>query len=115
MNGCSYLLKFLPLDCRNSRPEARHALSDIMPGDFIDLRGIALIVLKMGEMEPFNPIRMQLQKTRGDNAIIKINCLASNVPFSFQDHARLVGYHKVVFDELAVEDVAGISKEREPA
>lgn len=69
----------------------------------------------MGEMEPIGAVGVQFQESRGNDVVVEVDGLAAYVPFPLEDAARLVGDDEVVFDQLAIEDVAGIREEGEPA
>lgn len=109
------LLKLVSLYRRERCPESSHALCCIVPRQMVNLVFIACFVFKMREVEAISTICVQLQKARGDYSIFQIDCLATNVSFSLEDEPRLVRNDKVVFDELAIENIAAISEEGEPA
>jgi hypothetical protein len=95
--------------------KASNALGRIISCDIVYFRSIALLFLEMCKVEAVRAIGVQFEKSRRNNAVLQINSLASNVPFSFQDKPSLVGNDKMVFDELAVEDVPTICEQSEPA
>ncbi len=66
-------------------------------------------------MEPISPIGVQFQITRSYNTVFQVDGLAPNVAFSFQDESGLIGDNKVVLNQLAVEDVATVGEQSEPA
>lgn len=81
----------------------------------VNLVFIACFIFKMREVEAIGTIGVQLKKAWGDYSIFQVDCLAANVAFSFEDEPRLVRNDKVVIDELAIENIAAISEEGEPA
>lgn len=111
----TYLLKLVTLHSRNGCPEASHTLSRIVSCNIIYLFPVARLVFIMREMEAISAVGMEFQETRSYNAILQVYRFASNVAFSFQDKSRLVRDNEVVFHKLAIEDVAAVREEREPA
>ena len=114
-HACAYLMKFINLYRRQSRPEPRDSLGGIVPCNAIDLLSVAYLVLKMGEMKAIGTIGVQLEKARGYDGVFQVDGFTSDVAISLQDKACFVGDDKVVFDQLAIEDVAAIGEESEPA
>lgn len=111
----SNLLKFITLDGRYGGIEARHALRRIIPCDFVYLCSIALFIVEMREVKPIRAISVEFQKPRRYDAVFQIYSLAANVPFSLQDKPRLVRYDQMIVDKFAIQDVATVGKESEPA
>lgn len=111
----SNLLKFITLHCGYRGIETGHALRRIVPCNIVYLGCIALLVVEMCEMKPIRTISMKLQEPRRNNAVFQIYSLAPNVPFPLQDKPRLVRYDQMILNKLAIENVATISEEREPA
>lgn len=109
------LLKLVCLYSRNRSPEPRDTLGGIVACNLVYFERIAGLVVKVGKVKPIGAVGMQLEKARSDDVIVQIYSIAANVAFSLQDGARLVGDDKMVFDKLAVEDVAGVGEEGEPA
>ena len=110
-----YLLELFAFDSWDGCPKSRHALSSVVPGNVIDLVAIALLVIKVGEMKAVGPICVQFQESRGNDVIVQVDSLAADVAFPLQYQARFVGDDEVVLDELAIEDIAAIGEQGEPA
>lgn len=110
-----YLLEFFWLDGRKRCPKSRDALSGVVSCNSVYLLCIGVLILEVCEMKAVGTVCMQLQEARGNDVVVQVYSLAANVALSLQDGACLVGDDKMVFDELAVENIAGVCEEGEPA
>lgn len=111
----SNLLKHFTLHSGYSRPKSSNTLSCIVPCNAVYLPCIALLVLKVRKVEAIRAVGVQLQETRCDDVVFQVHSLASDVSFSSQDKPSLVGNDEVVVDKLAIEDVATVCEQSEPA
>jgi hypothetical protein len=109
------LLKFVTLNGRQSCPEASDTLGCIVLCKIVDLVCIARFVVEMGEVEAIGAICVEFQKAWCYYSVFQVDCLATNVAFSFEDESRLVRDDKVIVDKLAIEDIAAVGEESEPA
>lgn len=113
--SCTHHLEFLGFDCWDCGPKSRHALSSIVPCNAVHFGSIRGGILEMGEVEAICAIGVQFQKSRRNNPVFQIDSLAAYISFALEDAARLIGNDEVVFDELALENVAAVGEEGEPA
>lgn len=105
-----YLFVDILRDSRNSNPKCSHALTQVESGCLFKLLVILLFALKMGEMKSVYPIRLELQETRSNNAVVKIDYLAANVARLLEELAIVLGKDEAhALGELAMIALATIS------
>jgi hypothetical protein len=101
----------LRLNSRDSRPETRHALRDIVSGRLFQLRSVLLPVFEVGKVETIHAGGMQLQKPRGDDGVFQIDYLAANVAGRLENLASILGHDQALsFYDLAVDAKAAVYK-----
>ena len=114
-NKTAYLSEILPGDSGNRGPETRHTLCYQKLGDLVNLRSVLLLILEMGEVETKKPICLKLQESRSNNSILEVDGITAYVAGPWEDEAAVIGYHKLVSDELATDAEPTVEEGREPA
>lgn len=107
---CPHLLKLITLHGRYGGVKSRHTLCRIVPCNLVYLRSIALFIVKMRKVKSIRAVGVEFQKSRRYDAVFQIHSLAANVPFSLQNKPRLIRYDQMIFDKLAIQDVATVGK-----